>query len=351
MIRLKRLRGTKRRPPPTGDLAISVVVPLYNHAAYIAQTLDSVLEQTAAASEIIVIDDGSRDDSYAIAKQKLEKRPNCRVIRQSNAGADQTINRAISLAASPIIAVLNSDDLFMPKKLARCREIFAEKPETKLIVGNVDLIDAAGKPISDEDILWWQERARDFYTQTGLRKLSLLNENYATTTSNMVFTRDLWLGIGGFQPLRYCHDLDFILTALSFAEVHVDDEKHIGYRVHANNTIKESWKRVQIEIGAVCARHMFNAGGSLYSPDLDAEDIAAYASFAQNKNLDRLICFFLTITGRYASRGEFYRYATEGRMFEALAKLLPSEESAESVENRDAQASPTLSSNPKAPSH
>ena len=64
---------------------------------------------------------------------------------------------------------------------------------------------------------------------------------YQETTANMVFSRALWKRCEGFQEFRYCHDLDFLLTALSMGTVAIDrDHTNTYYRLHANNTIKEN---------------------------------------------------------------------------------------------------------------
>lgn len=89
---------------------ISVIIPLYNKAHYIAETLQSVFRQTYTDYEIIVIDDGSMDDSADIVDQMLPLHPSLRLLRQENRGVSATRNRGIQEARGEWIAFLDADD-------------------------------------------------------------------------------------------------------------------------------------------------------------------------------------------------------------------------------------------------
>ncbi|MBS0251468.1 MAG: glycosyltransferase family 2 protein, partial [Proteobacteria bacterium] len=121
--------------------SISVLIPLYNHARYIGETLQSVLKQTSPVDEIIVLDDGSKDNSAAVAQAALQGHANARVIRQTNRGAHNTINRLVEESRGDYLAVLNSDDAFMPTKIERCRNLLSRTPNVELLAGKVRLMD------------------------------------------------------------------------------------------------------------------------------------------------------------------------------------------------------------------
>ncbi|SDN52365.1 Glycosyltransferase involved in cell wall bisynthesis [Methylobacterium phyllostachyos] len=236
------------------DLSIAVVIPLYNHEGYIEPAIESVLSQTRPADEIVIIDDGSQDGGYDVAVALLRGYPGSRVLRQANAGAHVTLNRAIQLATTTHIAVLNSDDLFLPNKLERCAELFGRYAEADLLFGGVDLVDGSGANVENGVTADWLARCRVLLERTGNLTLALYQENLAVTTSNFVFNKRFWARQGGFQALRYCHDLDFILAALNRGHVIFDRERtHIRYRVHESNTIKESLDAINAEIAAVLA--------------------------------------------------------------------------------------------------
>lgn len=233
----------------------SVVIPLYNHRQYIDAALRSVLAQTMPAHEIIIVDDGSQDSGYELAEEILHNKPNATLVRQENRGAHHAINRAIELAKGSHVAVLNSDDMFEPAKLQRCSKLFLADPELKLVFGNVEIIDDTGRLVRRNETTEWLDRSRSFYHRHPYLPLALLNENFSVTTSNFVFSRELWEAAGGFKNLRYCHDLDFLMAAARYGKMLFDERgaAHIRYRVHPSNTIKETLEKVHLEIAAVIA--------------------------------------------------------------------------------------------------
>jgi glycosyltransferase involved in cell wall biosynthesis len=304
----------RRTSPVRTTPTISVVVPLYNHARYIEAALDSVLSQTSPADEIILIDDGSKDNGFVLAQQMLAKVPHATLHKQENAGAHNTINRAIGISRSEYIAVLNSDDIFAPTKLERVRAIVQDRPGVGLIAGRPGIMDDNGVRQNAGVAIDWLGRAANFLEDTGLPQLALLNENFVATTSNMVFSRALWDAAGGFQPLRYCHDLDFLMFAYAQSSVFLDREhEHIVYRVHESNTIKEDLSKVRVEIAAVIAQALFASGPRLFSAGLAEQDLAAFLTFLRNKQLTELLCFFQTILSTFPTRAAFYEYAGDAR--------------------------------------
>ncbi len=98
---------------------ISVVIPAYNAERWIDETLCSVRSQTHTNLEIVVVDDGSRDGTLAVAQRHAAADPRIRVIAQANGGVAAARNRGISETSGPFIAPVDADDLWAPTKLAR----------------------------------------------------------------------------------------------------------------------------------------------------------------------------------------------------------------------------------------
>jgi glycosyltransferase involved in cell wall biosynthesis len=304
--------GDAPRPatPRAGDVAISVVVPLYNHARYIGAALESVLAQTAPAFDIVVIDDGSSDDGAALAEAVLRDHKPARVIRQENAGAHAALNRGIDAARGEWIAVLNSDDIFEPEKLARCQELLAVDPPPRLIAGRVVPIDAEGHVQERGVAVDWLARAAAFAAHAPSAPLALLNENDIATTSNMVFTRSMWLEAGGFVALRYCHDLDFLMQAYALGRVtHDRGPPHVRYRVHAGNTIGEDINAVRLEIAAVVAQTLHARAEALLGEDADAA-LPGFIEFLRNKAMSEVVLYLMALRRRFANRRAFYAHVT-----------------------------------------
>jgi len=107
------------------DSKISVVIPLYNKAGTIKRCLDSVLAQTSAPHEVIVLDDGSQDTGLARAKQYQAQHPelNLRVLVQSNQGVAAARNAAIKAASCDYIALLDADDTFEPEFISEIKTL------------------------------------------------------------------------------------------------------------------------------------------------------------------------------------------------------------------------------------
>lgn len=295
----------------TTDFDVSVVIPLYNHARYIGPAIDSVLAQTLPAREIIIIDDGSKDDGIEVARKALAGHPAATIIAQANAGAHNTINRCIGMARSRFVAVLNSDDQFEPGKLERCAQLWAQDPDLDLVFGDVRLIDDDGAVVNEGPTVDWLARARDFLLRCDRLDLALANENFAVTTSNFVFTKRIWERNGAFQALRYCHDLEFAFASLRNGRVLYDaDQQHIRYRVHASNTIKEYVNRVRVEIAGVLASAL--SGGLLMNPQDTCDDraLALFDKALADKGLGSLVPFLSARLAAFgADRSAFYDWA------------------------------------------
>jgi glycosyltransferase involved in cell wall biosynthesis len=114
--------------------AVSVVIPAFNAARYIAEAVESVLAQTVPPAEIIVSDDGSTDETAAVVRRFGDR---VRWHAGSNAGAGTARNRGVALARGELLAFLDADDLWTPDKSARQLRAFAENPTLAMVFGHV----------------------------------------------------------------------------------------------------------------------------------------------------------------------------------------------------------------------
>ena len=115
----------RNAPPSDSGPSISVVIPCHNAAPFLRATIESILQQTRPATEVIVVDDGSTDDSAWIA---ASFGPPVRVIRQENRGESAARNRGIEAATGDWVAFLDADDLWLPTKLERQAEVIRSAP-------------------------------------------------------------------------------------------------------------------------------------------------------------------------------------------------------------------------------
>lgn len=106
---------------------VSIITPCYNASRYISQTIDSVLTQTFTDWEMIIVDDGSKDDSSEIVEKYVKKDSRIRLIQQPNGGSASARNHGIREATGRYIALLDADDLWLPQFLEKQIEFMKEK--------------------------------------------------------------------------------------------------------------------------------------------------------------------------------------------------------------------------------
>jgi glycosyltransferase involved in cell wall biosynthesis/capsular polysaccharide biosynthesis protein len=220
---------------PLDTPLVSVIIPVYNSAQYIQKAIASVLSQTYGNYEIIVVDDGSTDET----RSKLELyQPKIRYIFQENQGSAAARNTGIKLAQGELIAFLDSDDYWsMPEKLAKQVTCFEQNPDLGGINTGWKIVDGDSKHV--KTVQPWH-KAPKLDLETWLKKKCV-------RTSAMMFRKEWLEKVGGFDPeLRQSHDVDLILR-LSLAGCETDwlKEETVCYRQHDSNTTKDSLKQAR----------------------------------------------------------------------------------------------------------
>ncbi len=128
-------------PKPVTPGLVSVLIPAYNRASYIANTLDSVCRQSFRPIEVVVVDDGSTDQTVAEiqswAEQLDDEQFSVVVVQQENQGADAARNAAMHASTGEFIQFLDSDDLLHPDKLSECLKEF-DSAEVDTVVGQFE---------------------------------------------------------------------------------------------------------------------------------------------------------------------------------------------------------------------
>jgi glycosyltransferase involved in cell wall biosynthesis len=264
-----------RRPSRTSDALrggrVSVVVPLFNHASYVVGAVQSALDQGRLLHEVVVVDDGSTDGSAETLARSFGDDPRLVLWSQPNRGAHAAINAGLLRATGEVLAILNSDDAYEPGRLDRLVAALDADPGAALAGSGLRFVGADGEPVPNP----WYDEALGFLQETGDLLPALVNGNFLMTTSNFVFRRSLLDRIGLFAPLRYAHDLDFLLRALVHGErfALLLEEQLLSYRIHSANTIKEDHASVRCEWAAVSAAALDGlaaAGGQVDWPRMRA---------------------------------------------------------------------------------
>lgn len=121
-------------------MTFSVIIPLYNKAPYVAKAIKSVLAQTFTDYELVVMDDGSHDDSYAIAQKAIEGRANCHACQQMNAGVSMARNNAVALSRGKFLCFLDADDWWEPTFLEEMDQLVNDYPEAGIYGTNYTIV-------------------------------------------------------------------------------------------------------------------------------------------------------------------------------------------------------------------
>jgi len=131
-------------PPRLADPLVTVVIPAYNHAAFLRDAVLSVLNQTYTTTEIIVVDDGSTDDTLQVV---MGLSPKVRYVSQPHQGIASARNRGLEMSSGSLIAFLDADDMFLPHKLEIQVDCLVRHAEAGMVYGSYVLIDREGRQI------------------------------------------------------------------------------------------------------------------------------------------------------------------------------------------------------------
>lgn len=188
-------------------MRFSVIVPLYNKEAYVEKALRNVLSQTFKDYEIIVVNDGSRDDSLAIAENVLSEVANARIINQENAGVSTARNNGIAAASGEYICFLDADDWWEPTFLKEMDGLIKEYPDAGLYCTNYYYVHNR-KSVVKLDI----PTGYFNYCKEYARTLCII------ATSSSSSSRAILTEMGGFNPkLKLGEDFDlWIRIALKY---------------------------------------------------------------------------------------------------------------------------------------
>ena len=283
---------------------VSVIIPAYNHERYVGAAIESVLNQTLESFELIVVDDGSTDGTADIVAGYTDAR--VRLIRQENRGTAATLNRGLDLAQGEYVAILNSDDLYAPQRLATLILELENNIDAGLAFSRIRLIDSKEAVLTSGLEYEWLKRAYAKHEATGNMLLSLLWDNFVCSTSNFVFRRSLIRAVGKFSPLRYVNDLDFLFRVLSrYGHVFVL-KSLLDYRIHATNTIKtrqECHAEFILELSWVIARAL---NDSLFLEKVKINDLFAELQDIFGPNINSILCFLILFRDMDSARQEVF---------------------------------------------
>ncbi len=247
-----------------------MIIPTYNRRDLLPRALDSVLAQTRSVDEIIVIDDGSTDGTDEMLRARYGDR--VRYVWQPNAGVSAARNHGLRLAQGRYLALLDSDDLWLPTKTELQVAFLEARPDFGMVVCDVERIDGDYRHI---DVL----RRRDIVREDGWALRWILH-NPALVPASVLLRREVVDQLGGFdEQLRTAEDLEFHLRVARHWKIGVVEEALVrAMRGHeglsAADSTYDDYVRV-VEAAVAGAR------GSVDDHELDAALAGTYVRNAR----------------------------------------------------------------------
>ncbi|MDE2028537.1 MAG: glycosyltransferase family 2 protein, partial [Candidatus Omnitrophica bacterium] len=207
---------------------VSIIIPAYNAGTLIGQTIESALGQTYKSTEIILVNDGSTDNTRHFIEQYTSKGVMC--IHKENGGPASARNRGFEASKGDYIAFLDADDIWEPEKLAKQIVCFKSNPAAGLVYTAVNIIDEHGQFV----------RSRLPQNLSGMVFNELFQKNHIAASSVMV-RRECFTRVGGFDEdpeMISVEDYDLWLRMSALYEVAYINEPLIKYRLLDNSVSK-----------------------------------------------------------------------------------------------------------------
>jgi glycosyltransferase involved in cell wall biosynthesis len=202
--------------------SVSVIIPCYRHANFLADAIESVLRQTHPDFEIVVVDDGSPDNTREVAARY----PCVRYVRQEHQGLAAARNTGIRESKNPWLVFLDADDRLLPRALEAGLTCFSAHPECAFVSGGYLPVRADGSSPGDPFI---PRIGKDHYAET-------LKRSYISMHATVMFRREILEQVNGFDTsLRVCEDFDLYLRIARTHPVCCHSSVVAEYRMHDAN--------------------------------------------------------------------------------------------------------------------
>lgn len=220
---------------------VSVVIPSYNYARFVGEAIESVLDQAYRHFEVIVIDDGSTDNTGEV----VARYPRVRYLRQKNQGRSVARNNGLRASRGPYVVFLDADDRLLRTALEIGVRNLEARPECAFVSGLCRPVTQGGAPIQAERPAADGRRSpylgpiqriveKDHY-------YDLLQRNYIWNPGAVMWRRAALKKIGGFKPLfDYCEDWQTHLQAARIFPIHCHGKIVVEYRKHGTNTSRNA---------------------------------------------------------------------------------------------------------------
>ena len=281
--------------------SVSVVIPTYNAGDHLTAAINSVQAQTLSAAEIIVVDDGSTDQSAELAE-----RLGAKVIRQANQGVSAARNVGIRAATSEWIAFIDQDDVWAPEKLEFQWEAIRRYPDVGIVSCDMNWFEPElGANPSRTNNDGGEASIRYFPRVDEELPLSRTTDN----PSSVLIRRDQLLSAGLFdEELRQNEDLELFLRLSRRCSVAVVERSLVEHRVHAGSRSKDTLESglsfIKVVEKLIAAPNKYTArAAEIYGPTLAACFYPLGRSLlAEGRGREARALFIRSLRNRYSNR-------------------------------------------------
>lgn len=230
-------------------MLLSIIIPSFNQAQFIEETLKSVLNQNYKNKEIIVVDNLSTDDTPKILKKYQEK---IKVIREEDNGQSEAINKGFRMSRGDILAYLNSDDLYEKETLRIVADFFKENKKAKIVYGVGKFIDEKGKFLG--------------YYNTREPTLENLFKECVVSQPTVFMRKEVYQDIGPFdENLHFAMDYDYWIRVAKKYQFYFINKPLASTRLHqksktaqSENVFEEILKVIKKNYGRLSDEAIFN---------------------------------------------------------------------------------------------
>lgn len=215
---------------------VSVVMPSFQHEQFVGDSIGSVLSQSFSDLELIVVDDGSVDNSRAVISGISDSRLKP-VFLEQNLGASEATNIGIRRAAGEFVAICNSDDVWEPNKLLAQIQFLDEHSNVSAVFSDVKWIDQTGVQISAESLPSFS----DIFSQRNRSRFAwqrmLVENGNCLCHPSVLVRKSVYDEVGLYNNyLRQLPDYEMWLRVLQKFDIHVMKDRLIQFRIHTGNT-------------------------------------------------------------------------------------------------------------------
>lgn len=221
-------------------MKINVIIPMFNHGAFVERCLESICRAYSGLIDIIVCDDASGDDSFEIARVKLENiksissgRITYSLLRNDvNQGVCFTLNRCVSLLTANYVYLIASDDYLLDKSLDHAMDIIRDKGCDALI-SDCHVVGMDGELLFDSAFFGFRRAFRLGLESRFIREELVMN--WTVPGPALLLKSAVYKSIGTYRPGLKAEDRDFYLRMLAHCKVAFSSAKIACYRIHERN--------------------------------------------------------------------------------------------------------------------